>query len=68
MDFEWDEAKNAENQTKHGMSFEEATPIFDGPILTKIDDREEYGEMREISMGMLPQVFYDYLATTFEGH
>jgi uncharacterized DUF497 family protein len=97
MDFEWDEAKDAENQTKHGMSFEEATHIFDGPILTKIDDREEYGEVREISMGMLSpdavlvvvhtergektrlisarkanrrekQVFYDYLATTFEGH
>ena len=96
MDFEWDADKDAENQAKHGISFGEATHIFDGPILTKMDDREDYGEVREITMGMISpdavlvvvhtdrgdkirlisarksnrrerQVFYDYLATTFEG-
>jgi uncharacterized protein len=97
MNFEWDADKDRENQAKHGISFEEATHIFDGPVLTKIDDREAYGEVREITMGMLSpdavlvvvhtersenirlisarkanrrerQIFYDYLATTFEGH
>ena len=97
MDFAWDADKDRENRVKHGISFEEATSIFDGPILTKIDDRNDYGEVREICMGMLSpdvvlvvvytergektrlisarkanrrerQVFYDYLATTFEGH
>jgi uncharacterized DUF497 family protein len=97
MDFEWDADKDTENQAKHGISFEEAQCIFNGPILTKIDAREAYGEVREISMGMLSpdavlvvvhtergestrlisarkanrrerQIFYDYLATTFEGH
>lgn len=53
MDFEWDADKDAENQAKHGISFEEATHIFNGPILTKMDDREDYGEVREITMGML---------------
>jgi len=53
MEFEWDVDKDRENQAKHGISFEEATHIFDGPVLTKIDDREAYGEVREITMGML---------------
>jgi uncharacterized DUF497 family protein len=53
MDFEWDTSKDRENLAKHGISFEAATRIFDGPILTKIDDREDYGEIREISLGML---------------
>jgi uncharacterized DUF497 family protein len=53
MDFEWDADKDRENRAKHGISFEEATSIFDGPILTKIDDRNDYDEVREICMGML---------------
>ena len=53
MEFEWDADKDRENQAKHGISFEEATHIFNGPVLTKIDDREAYGEVREITMGML---------------
>ncbi len=48
MRFEWDDAKNAENRRKHGIDFEEAAEIFNGPILTHADDRA-YGEVREIS-------------------
>jgi uncharacterized DUF497 family protein len=29
MEFEWDENKNRENIKKHGISFEEATTIFE---------------------------------------
>ena len=35
------------------MSFEEVLSIFDGPLLTKIDDRRDYGEIRRITTGML---------------
>ena len=28
MRFTWDEAKNLVNQTKHGVSFEEASELF----------------------------------------
>ena len=38
MDFAWEADKDAENQATHDISFEEATHIFDGPSLTKIDD------------------------------
>jgi uncharacterized DUF497 family protein len=32
--FEWDEEKNLANQRKHGISFEEAPTIFEGPMLS----------------------------------
>ena len=51
MLFEWDDAKNASNLKKHGIGFEEAVLIFKAVVLTKIDDREDYGEIREFSTG-----------------
>ena len=53
MRFEWDEIKNAENRSKHGISFEEAIEIFDGIVFTRIDYRFDYGETREISIGAI---------------
>jgi len=53
MKFEWDPAKNLANLRKHGISFDEAKHIFDGPILTRADDRKDYGENRDISLGAL---------------
>ncbi len=53
MEFEWDAAKDAANRQKHGISFDEARRIFDGPILTRVDDRMDYGEDREISLGAI---------------
>jgi len=53
MEFEWDEEKDAENQKKHKISFAEAVLIFQGPILTSIDDKEDYGEVRELSIGLI---------------
>ena len=55
MDFEWDEEKNKANLAKHGIAFEEAALIFRGLTLTEIDDRQDYGETREISIGQLPE-------------
>jgi uncharacterized DUF497 family protein len=50
--FEWDDAKNATNLTKHGISFEEAARIFEGPVLTYEDDDPD-DEVRERSYGLL---------------
>lgn len=52
MQFEWDRSKNAANQLKHGLSFEEATKIFDGVVLTR-DDPRPYGEVRKLSYGTI---------------
>ncbi len=56
MQFEWDEQKNKANITKHGISLEKAKGIFEGDTLTMIDDRYDYGELREISIGMVEGV------------
>ena len=53
MRFEWDENKNIKNRQKHGISFNEAKEIFDRPVLTYIDHRQDYGEVREISIGAI---------------
>ena len=44
--FEWDERKRTTNLVKHGIDFELARLIFDGPILEAPDDRRNYGEPR----------------------
>jgi len=53
MKYEWDEQKNTTNIKKHGISFEEAKLIFDNPVFTRIVDRQDYGEVREKSIGII---------------
>jgi len=36
MAFEWDEAKNRANITKHGVSLKSANRIFAGPVPTPV--------------------------------
>jgi uncharacterized DUF497 family protein len=53
-DFEWDEAKSARNETRHGVSFETAEKAFDDPFATGwLDEREDYGEGRHVLLGMV---------------
>ncbi len=56
MQFEWDDDKNQRNIEKHGVSFELAVGIFEGPRLERIDDRQDYGETRIISLGIVSNV------------
>ena len=53
MQFEWDEVKNQSNIHKHGVSFETAKRIFEGLVVTWIDRRKDYGEVRYISIGQV---------------
>jgi uncharacterized DUF497 family protein len=53
VDFEWDEEKRRENIEKHGLDFVDACEIFDAPMLTVSDTREDYGEDRWIGVGFL---------------
>ena len=48
--FEWDELKNQINIRKHGIDFRDAVDVFDHPVLTAIDQREDYGEERWIAL------------------
>jgi uncharacterized DUF497 family protein len=51
MEFEWDRAKDAANQRKHGIGFREASEIFRGLIVVSDDVRRDYGERRLIALG-----------------
>lgn len=53
MKFEWDKKKNQLNYEKHGLSFEDAEYIFASKTVSFIDDREDYGEKRFITLGEL---------------
>ena len=51
MQLAWDEAKDHANVAKHGIDFETAKRIFEGPMLVRADRRRDYGEERYIGIG-----------------
>ena len=53
MVFEWDERKREQVIRERGVDLLYAAQIFEGEVLTRIDDREDYGEIRMISLGMI---------------
>ncbi|MBV8474279.1 MAG: BrnT family toxin [Hyphomicrobiales bacterium] len=63
LQFEWDEAKAAANLAKHGVSFLTAAAIFENEILERIDDREDYGELRFIGLGWVDIEVYRVVYT-----
>ena len=64
MEFEWDENKNKSNQLKHGISFEEATKIFDDEKRIEYQDfRKDYGEDRWKTIGQILGVIFSVTYT-----
>ena len=54
LEFEWDAAKAARNQSDHGVTFEMARDAFKDPFAVEwLDDREAYGEDRYVIIGMV---------------
>jgi uncharacterized protein len=50
--FEWDDAKAAQNHADHGVTFEAAKRVFQDPFaIERFDDREDYGEDRYVIIG-----------------
>jgi len=52
IDFEWDVGKAANNQIKHGISFENACEPFFDPFLALLDDEVVDDEVRYAAVGM----------------
>jgi uncharacterized DUF497 family protein len=52
MNYVWDRRKGRSNLTRHGIAFEDAIRIFDGPTLEKVDDRFAYREIRVYAIGV----------------
>jgi uncharacterized protein len=52
-EFEWDDAKAAQNVLAHGVTFDTAREVFRDPLaLDWLDRSEDYGEERYTVMGM----------------
>lgn len=52
LSFEWHNVKAAFNLSKHGVSFEEASTVFDDPLAAIFDDEDHSREEhREIIVG-----------------
>lgn len=54
--FEWDEDKNIANLKKHGISFEEASLIFERRTYSWVDNRFDYNEERILTVGYIRDV------------
>ena len=55
MRIEFDEAKRAETIKARGLDMARAADVFAGPTLTVEDDRQDYGEVRYITVGFLDE-------------
>jgi uncharacterized DUF497 family protein len=52
--FRWNELKAADNQRKHGVSFEEAVTVFDDPSLSfRMQAGMRSKEMRRLASALL---------------
>jgi uncharacterized DUF497 family protein len=53
MRYRWDSNKNRRNLEFHGIAFEDAVRIFEGPTVERVDDRFDYGERRVYAIGLV---------------
>ena len=53
MNYIWDTKKNRRNVALHGIAFEDAIRVFQGPTLERVDDRFDYGEVRIYAIGIV---------------
>jgi uncharacterized DUF497 family protein len=49
----WDESKRQQSINDHGLDFEGADAIWDNFTITREDVREDYGEQRMVTFGIL---------------
>lgn len=66
MKIEFDPAKDAVNQTKHGVSLSMAGDLDWEAALVWVDERFEYGELRMIALAPKTEVLY-YVAFVERG-
>lgn len=66
MQYVWDERKNLRNWKRHGIEFRFAVRIFDGAVLEVLDDREEYGEARNVAYGQIEGTIFAVVYTDRE--
>lgn len=63
MQFEWDENKRQEVIRERGVDILYVALMFENPVLTKPDDREDYGEQRFASLGHVDGEYFTLIHT-----
>ncbi len=63
MQYEWDEKKNAVNQSKHGVDFCQAEGFEWDSAVEEVDDRQDYGEIRYCALGYIGERIYSMVYT-----
>lgn len=58
MRYEWDETKRKRNLAKHGVDFERVGQFDWRTAFVTVDGREDYGELREIAVGLIGVVVH----------
>src|SRR5882672_3577978 len=53
MPYEWDAWKRKANLAKHGVDFEAVFEFDWDTAIISFDDREDYGEIREMALGFI---------------
>lgn len=53
MKISYDTAKRQKTLEERDLDFDDAPQVFKGFTLTRLDNRKDYGEVREITIGML---------------
>jgi hypothetical protein len=68
LEFEWGNAKAEANLRAHGVSFELAKTVFQDPFaIERLDDRQDYGEERFVTVGMAEGNVVLFVAYTERG-
>jgi uncharacterized protein len=67
MLFQWDERKRQEVIKTRGVDILYAAHIFHDTVVTRVDDRENYGEERLISLGMVGDECFVVIHTERDG-
>lgn len=66
MEFEYDPNKSASNKVKHGVDFEEAKRLWDGPY-TIVPVERDCGEQRYVVIGIMDGKHWTAITTMREG-
>jgi len=67
LQFEWDENKRQQILKERGIDILDAALIFENAVITRIDDRQDYGEERFISLGRADDECYVVVHTQRNG-
>lgn len=66
MRFTWHEPKRQITLARRGLDFAWAEQVFTGPTFTFEDDRNEYGEQRWVTLGLLQSTVVVIVHTEIE--